>query len=78
MYIELQCKKGAASFITRTSVAPRRHLVLVGILGQSSAICISAAHRQNMYLSMSNAFIDSWLLTDGRSIFYMSASELAY
>ena len=72
-------------FSTRTSVAQRRHLVLIGILAdwQSSAICISVTeylqwcYSQTSIFYMSDAFIGCWLIMDGISIFYMSVADLA-
>ena len=74
------------NIINRTSVEPRRHLVLVGILAKLCDIYICLTHRQNIYSSVQTEYLSFiWvihLLAVGHSwtelhIFYMSVTEFA-
>ena len=46
--ISIKCQDQRVLKNTRTSVAPRRHFVLVGYW-QSGTICMSVTHRQNIF-----------------------------
>ena len=60
----------ALLLVTRTLVAPRRHLVLLGILAEYCHFYISVTHSRNNFTSvtygqnMTTEFIPTVLLTD--------------